>query len=337
VIQEAIELGPIHPWLPGPMKVRLGMVGDQIASVETGFGFAARGIEGRVRGRSLEMATFHSGRIEPESAFILDRLFSEAVERILGIQAPARAVWIRDLCFELSELCAQLKFLARMASRMGLGVLYHAVLKQREALLDLVELLTGSRYGYHYIRAGGARYDLTDGFQERLDSWIGGFLADHDQTHELFRWTHPLQNRLKSMGLVVDPGDLGYVSEAAAESTRFGQVSHVESRLLYSLASCEEVCAALRTLLGSPVKGVFLERLPVDSRGGRWRSEVDTIRGPWSFDLELDQKHRVGALAVTTPSDRIRNAILPALEGESIEDLPLILESLSLSIPEIDR
>ncbi len=337
MIQETLEMGPIHPWLPGPMKVRLGMIGDRIASIETGFGFAAREIEKRVCGRTLEMAPFHSGRIEPESAFLLDRLFGEAAERILGVQVPARAAWIRDICFELSEFGAQLKFLARMASRMGLGVLYHSILKQRESLLDLVELLTGSRYGYNYIRAGGARYDLTDGFQERLDAWMRGFLADHDQIYELFCWTHPFQNRLKSMGLVVDSGDFGYVSEAAAENTRFGRVSHVESRLLHALGSCKEICTELRMLLDSPVKGAFFERVPDAPAAGRARAEIDTIRGSWSFDLELDQKQRVGALAVTTPSDRIRNAILPALEGESIEDLPLILESLSLSIPEIDR
>ena len=337
MIQEFIELGPVNTWLPGPMKINLGMTGDQIASVETYFGYASRGIEKRVREQKFDAAQFHVGRIEPESALVLDRLFSECVEKIYGIEVPARVIWIRDICVQLSELNFQLKYLAKMASRMGLKILYHAILKQRETLLDLFELLSGSRYGYSYLKPGGARYDLTDGFQERLDSWIRGFLNDHGRIHELFCWTHPIQNRMKAMGLILDLGEYGYVSEAAVESTRFGQISHVESRLLYSLQSCKEISEDLRGLLNSNSPGAHGLPLPGFGVSGEAKSEIETLRGVCSLNIELDAERKIQSLVTRTPSDLIRNAIVPALEGESIEDLPLILESLSLSISEIDR
>jgi NADH:ubiquinone oxidoreductase subunit D len=319
------------------MKIRLGMSGDQIASVETQFGYASRGIEQRVRGQKFDLAQFHCGRIEPESALVLDRLYSESVEKIYGLEAPARVVWIREISVQLSELNFQLKYLAKMASRMGLKILYHAILKQRETLLDLFELLSGSRYGYCYLKPGGARYDLTDGFQERLDFWIRGFLNDHGRIQELFCWTHPVQNRLKSMGLILDLGEYGYVSEAAVENTRFGQVSHVESRLLYSLQSCKEISEDLRGLLELSASGAHAQMVPGYGVQGVARAEVETLRGVCALQIELDSERQIRSLEVEMPSDLIKKAIVPALEGESIEDLPLIMESLSLSVSEIDR
>jgi NADH:ubiquinone oxidoreductase subunit D len=319
------------------MKIRLGMTGDHIASVETHFGYASRGIENRVRGQRFDSAQFQIGRIEPESALILDRLFSECIEKIYGIEISARVIWIRKICAELSELNFQLKFLAKMASRMGLKILYHTILKQRETLLDLFELLSGSRYGYSYLKPGGARYDLTDGFQERLDAWIRGFLNDHGRIQELFCWTHPIQNRLKSMGMILDLGEYGYVSEAAVENTRFGHVSHVESRLLYSLQSCKEISEDLKGLLESSPAGPFILAVPSYGVQGEAKSEIETLRGMCGLRIEVDAERRIQSLEVQTPSDLIRKAIVPALEGESIEDLPLILESLSLSVSEIDR
>jgi len=337
MIQEHVEIGPVSTRLPGPMKIRLGMTGDRISSVESRFGFTTRAISERARGKPFEQAQFHCGRVEPESALLLDRLFGEAVEKIYSIEVTPRIRWIRSICADLSEINFQLRYLAKMASRMGLRILYHTILKQREVLLDLFELLTGSRYGYCYLKPGGARYDLTEGFQERLEAWIRAFLAEYGRIEALFCWTHPLQNRFRSMGVIIDLGDYGYVSEAAVESTRYGHVSHVESRLLYSLQSCKEISEDLLGLLSVQESGSHLVKIPGYGVDGEATAAIETIRGEWSLKLELDSSRTLRSVVFETPSDRIRNSIVPALEGESIEDLPLILESLSFSVLEIDR
>lgn len=338
MIQERIELGPIHTWLPGPMKVRLGMAGDQMLSAEPVFGYAARSIEKNMAGRSIEHAQYLFSRMEPESALLLDRLYGEAVERMCGGEVSPRIEWIRDITSDLSELNFQLKFLAKMASRLGVRILYHSILKHRETLLDLFELLSGSRYGYYYILPGGVRYDLTDGFQERLGAWVHSFLDDYARIEELFCWTHGLQSRLRTMGVVLDAGDFGFVSKAAVESTRFGQISHVESRLLYSLGSAKAVSEGLLTRLVEQPAGAVRVKLASELKGQSLvESELETVRGTWSLALTLDPELLVSEIRVRAPSDSMKEAIFPALEGESLEDLPLILESLCLSVPEIDR
>ncbi len=337
MIQQNLELGPIHLWLPGPMKIKLGMSGDQMLEIHSEFGYSSREIEKNVIGKHFQKAQFLISKVEPESALLLDRLYGEVVEQAFGVEVSPRARWIREISGDLSELNFQLKYLAKMASRMGIRILYHAILKHRESLLDLLELLSGSRYGYTYLLPGGARYDLTEGFQERLEIWVDLFIQDYSRIEQLFRWTHPLQNRLKSMGLIIDVGSYGFVSEAAVESTRFGQISHVESRLLFSLQSCKEVAEDLKRNISETIKGDYRVRISDRLENHKVEHRLETIRGVWSLSAEFGERSEVRSIQISSPSDLIKNSIAPALEGESLEDLPLILESLSFTVSEIDR
>ena len=335
MIQETIEIGPIHEWLPGPMKLRLGMSGDRIEKVEAAFGYGSREIEKRVVGKPLSRAQLLISRVEPESALILDRLFSEAVERITGSSVSARVLWIREITTTISELNFQLKYLANMSRRLGIDILFHSILKHRESLLDLLELLSGSRYGYTFLLPGGARYDITEGFQERLEAWSGHFLSDFPRLEALFRWTHVFQNRLRSLGQVLDRGDFGFVSESSIERTHYGFVSHVESRLIYSLENCREMVAGIPELLRARPPGAAIA--PLGTGIGTLEHELETLRGTWGMRLKVEAGGVVSQLELRSPSAAIIGAIGPALEGEALEDLPVILESLSFSIPEIDR
>jgi NADH:ubiquinone oxidoreductase subunit D len=337
MIQEVIEIGPVHAWLPGPMRLKLGMNGDRICEIEAGFGFASRGIEARMLGKHFSEAQPLFSRIEPESALLLDRLYGEAVEAAVGVDAGERVVWLREISSLLSELNFQLKYLSRMAFRLDIKILYHSILKHRETLLDLFELLSGSRYGYFYLVPGGARYDLTEGFQVRMEAWLRNFLQDIGRIRGLFCWTHGFHNRLSGLGVVLDTGKFGFVSRSAIENTRYGQVSHVESRLLFSLDQCAEVSAKLEEMIRLNPAGPHREKLPETSPDARAGEELETIRGLWGVELTLDRQHRLETFSVKTPSDLIKESLAAALEGESIEDLPLILESLSLSVAEVDR
>ena len=134
MIQEKIELGPIHAWLPDAMKLKLGMYGDRILEVETEFGFLKRSIETRMLQADYKTAQLTFGRIAPENGLILDRIFSEAVEQITQTEVSERAVWIREITSIVSELNGGLRYLAKMADRMGLHFLRNIILKHREAL-----------------------------------------------------------------------------------------------------------------------------------------------------------------------------------------------------------
>lgn len=337
MIQEWIEIGPIHVALPGAMKLKLGMCGDRIVEVETQFGFLSRTIEREMIGQAYPSAQLRFSRIDPECALILDRLFSEAVEKITRTPVSKRVTWIREITSSLNELSGFLKYLAEMASRLGIDILTHVILKHREALLDLIELLTGSRHGYYYIIPGGVRYNLTEGFQERLETWIKAFRADYARIGALFRWTHSFQNRLQSLGRVEDSGDFGLISATAVESPQSGLVSHVESRLLYAIEQTEALCAELCSLLIERPEGEHLQKIAQNVSKEEVSLGIETGRGHWSLSLSMDKDFKILKVVTTTPSDHIVPTIALALQNESFEDVPVILASLDFKIPEIDR
>jgi NADH:ubiquinone oxidoreductase subunit D len=337
MIQERIKLGPIHHSLPGAMILSLGMYGDRIREIETEFGFSKRSIVEYMIGKPHVKALLRFGRIDPENSFLLDRLFCEGIEKITHTSITERTLWIREITTSISELNGFLRYLSRMSSRLGIEVLNHVILKHRESLLDLIELLTGSRYGYYYVVPGGVRYDLTEGFQERLEKWIKNFTQDFPRIEALFRWTHPIQNRLQSLGRVVDNGSFGFVSESSVETTRYGLMSNVESRLLYALNQTQILCDELQTLLPDRSGGETLSPLGEQRFLEPVQIELETARGPWKLSLSVNSDLTVKSVVTELPSDLIITAIGAALENEYFEDLPIILDSLNFSIPEIDR
>jgi len=337
MIQERIKIGPIDHALPGAMQLSLGMFGDRIREIETQFGFSKRSIEEYVIGRAIGPAQLKFGRIDPENAFLLDRLFCEAIEKITHTSITERTLWIREITTSISELNGFLRYLSKMSARLGIEVLTHVILKHRESLLDLIELLTGSRYGYYYVVPGGVRYDLTEGFQERLEKWIKNFSLDFPRIEALFRWTHSFQNRLQSLGRVLDNGSFGFVSESSIETTRYGLMSNVESRLLYALDQVQALCQELHTMLPERSEGSTLNPIGSQRHSEAVETELETARGPWKLSLSVDENLNVKSIHTELPSDLIVSAIGPALEDEYFEDIPLILESLNFSIPEIDR
>lgn len=337
MIQRTVDFGPIHTALPGVMKLSLGLSGDRVENTHAEFGYTSRGIEQSVLGQHFSQAQLRISRLEPESALLVDTIFSEAIEELTGTEISNTAEWIREISVKLGELNLHFKYLARVAHRLGIEVLFHKLLKHRESILDLLELLTGSRFGYFYISPGGVRYDLTEGFQERLEAWAKTFHEDYPRILALFCWTHPFHNRLKAMGRVIDDGKYGFVSKSSVGMSMLGSVSHVESRILGALLYTKEAASYLGETLGKRPSAEELKVQLGKQSSDKCRVEMETGRGLLALSLHLNVEGKLKSIKFDTPSDLIKESIGMALDGESVEDVPVILESLFLTVGEIDR
>lgn len=337
MIQKQIDLGPVHPWLPGMMKLKVSLEGDRIVEAKPEFGFAGRGILDRIADQPIEVAQRYFSRIDPESAFVIDRIYSELIEQATGVQITDRAVWIRDIAIEMSEAVNVLRFLSQMSMHFGLPMLSHLIRKHREELLDLTERLSGSRYGYFYIVPGGTRYDITDGFLERVGVWSRQFIEDYPRMKSLFCWTHPFQNRLDQLGLMLDDGSFGFISEARVESSKLGWNSSVGSRLNYAMEEARHLAVSILELSRKVVGGAYLETRATDIKQKKVSLKFETLRGPWDVSMELGNKMQIKSVQVQTPSDQIKKAIPMILEEEAFDDIPVILGSANFSVTEVDR
>ncbi len=166
-----IPIGPYHPALEEPFKVNAICDGEIMRSADIEVGFSFRGIELLAQKRNwMEVITLVE-RVCGICSNTHSMMICMAAEKIAGIEIPARAAYIRTIVAELERLHSHLLWAGVGAEDIGFRSLFMEVYQAREAVMDLLEQLTGNRVNYGMNRIGGVNRDFPD-----LTA-IGGTLA----------------------------------------------------------------------------------------------------------------------------------------------------------------
>ena len=159
----SLVLGPQHPSAHGALLLHLVLDGDVVVSAEPEVGFLHRGAEKLFEVRDYRQLVMLANRHDWLSAFTNELGIVLAVERMLGMQVPDRAVWLRTLLAEVNRLLNALMFLGA-----SLGPPAVPGFREREALQAVMEEATGGRMHYMFNRVGGLVTDVPDGWTSRL-------------------------------------------------------------------------------------------------------------------------------------------------------------------------
>ncbi len=167
-----LDLGPHHPSTHGALRLRLRLDGEVIVGCEPEVGFLHRGVEKLFEVRDYRQIIVLANRHDWLSAFANELGVVLAVERMLGIEVPPRAVWLRTLLAELNRVLHHLMFLGSYPAELGRAPL--STLHQRERVLAVMEELSGGRMHYMFNRVGGLKEELPEGWLARA----AGAVAD---------------------------------------------------------------------------------------------------------------------------------------------------------------
>lgn len=169
-----VNMGPQHPSTHGVMRFVLELDGEMITSMRVGIGFLHTGIE-----KSMEYRTWTQGTTFCTRMDYLTPLFQEAtyclgVERLLGIedQIPQRANDIRVLMMELNRVSSHLVCIGTAGNELGATTVMTSAFREREMILDVLEMITGLRMNHAYIRPGGVAQDFPEGTIPKLRELI---------------------------------------------------------------------------------------------------------------------------------------------------------------------
>jgi NADH-quinone oxidoreductase subunit D len=201
-----LNLGPQHPSTHGVLQLVLQLNGEIVERTEPHIGYLHRGTEKLAE-------TFTYTQIFP----LTDRLdyvcppsnnlgFAIAVEKLLGIEVPERAQYIRVMMTELSRISGHLLITGALPMDLGAMTALLYAMREREMLMDLMEMITGARMHTSYIRVGGVREDLPDGAVERIREFceiLPNRLKDYER---LIAANRVFLNRTKDVG-VIEPKD----------------------------------------------------------------------------------------------------------------------------------
>lgn len=163
-----LNMGPQHPSTHGVLRVILEMEGEVIIKATPVVGYLHRGIEKIAENKTYQQIVTLTDRLDYTSPFINNLAYVLAVEKLLGIEIPLRAQYIRVLMAEITRIQSHLIWLGTHALDLGAMSPLLYCFREREETLDMFEMVGGARMNQSYIRVGGLAGDLPEGFLEKV-------------------------------------------------------------------------------------------------------------------------------------------------------------------------
>jgi NADH-quinone oxidoreductase subunit D len=167
-----VNFGPNHPSTHGVLRLVVDLDGEQVVGLAAVIGYLHTGFEKSMEHKSWWKAITYPERID-YVAFQYNGLnFVLAIEKLLDIEVPPRATWMRMLLCELNRIHSHLVWLGTAALELGAISMFWYCFRERDRILDLFELVTGVRMHTRYFQAGGLAEDVPSGFFEECATFV---------------------------------------------------------------------------------------------------------------------------------------------------------------------
>lgn len=197
-----LNVGPQHPSTHGVLRVMVELDGDIIKDCKSLIGYLHRGIEKIAEHRNYEQILPFTDRFEYVSSASNNLVYVQTVEKLLGIEVPERAQYIRVLLAELWRISSHLIWFASTPLDVGgMTPLFYAF-RERETLRDIMEMITGARMTTSYLRIGGVREDLPSGAIDKILDFTERFPEQVDEYEKLVTTNRIFIGRMKGIGIL---------------------------------------------------------------------------------------------------------------------------------------
>ncbi|WP_329133068.1 NADH-quinone oxidoreductase subunit D [Streptomyces sp. NBC_01476] len=197
-----LNIGPQHPSTHGVLRLRLVLDGERIQQAEPIVGYMHRGAEKLFEARDYRQIVMLANRHDWLSAFSNELGVVMAVERMLGMEVPERAVWTRTLLAELNRVLNHLMFLGSYPLELGgITPIFYAF-TEREELQRVMEEISGGRMHYMFNRVGGLKEDLPAGWLGRARQAVAGIRSRMDRFDDLVLGNEIFRARTRDVGVL---------------------------------------------------------------------------------------------------------------------------------------
>ena len=195
-----VNLGPQHPSTHGVLRMVMELDGETVTSARTVIGYLHTGIEKNLEYRNWVQGVTFVTRMDYLSPIFNEVGYSLAVEKLLGIEPPERAIVIRVLCMELNRIASHLVAFATGGMELGALTVMTNEFRERELVLDVLEMITGLRMNHAYVRPGGVAQDLPPGTVEKIRELLEVLPARFKSLDDLLTGNPIWQARTQGIG-----------------------------------------------------------------------------------------------------------------------------------------
>ena len=358
-----LNLGPQHPATHGTLRIIVRLDGEQVVSADPVMGYMHRGYEKLSEVRTYPQVTTLVNRIDWLGSFANEVPFILAAERLMEVEAPPRAQWIRTALFELSRIANVVLFLGDMAVQLGATTPVFYAFRDREFVLNQIESVTGGRFHPNFDRIGGIKDDLPKGWIQETKDVLARIHSFCDEMQDLVVGNEIFQTRTRGIGII--PADVGLsygLSGANIRSSgvdwdlrRDGGVGLVHDQLDWKvwthpdgdsfarywvrLQEVRESCKMVDQILDGIPSGPIMAKVPRIIKVPPGEAYVETENPLGIMGYYIVSKGDLVPYRVKIRSASFNNvSITPwVLKGVYVPDVISILASLYFILGDIDR
>src|ERR671919_228476 len=218
-----VNMGPQHPSTHGVLRLVLQLSGEEVIGADTTIGFLHTGIEKTAEQKKWQQVIPLVERMDYLGAQSNSIAYAMSVEKLLGLEMPARVQNIRVLIAELQRISSHLVWLGTHAMEIGAISVMMYCFRERELLMNINELVAGFRLFPSYIRIGGLREDLPRGFHDAVNAFLDRFPGKLAEYEDLLTKNEIFRRRTENVGIISEEdaiawGLAGPISRAAGST-----------------------------------------------------------------------------------------------------------------------
>jgi NADH-quinone oxidoreductase subunit D len=357
-----VNMGPQHPSTHGVCRLLLKMDGEVIVDLVPHVGYLHRSMEKIAENRTYLQYIPFTDRIDYVSAMFCNHVFCMAVEKLAQIQVPERAEYIRVIMDELNRIASHLIWLATFALDLGAITPFLYCFREREKVLDLLEMVSGQRMTFNYMRFGGVSRDLSPEFIPKAKGFIEYFKPRLDE-YEYILTNNPIfLGRTKGVGILDQKTAIDYSvtgpnlratglkwdlrkEEPYSIYDRFefdiptGTNSDTWDRYMVRIQEMRQANRIVEQALQSIPEGEIKTKTPAVFRPpqGEVYARIESTRGEMGFYIVSDGSTKPYRVKIRTASFSNLAALPEMSRGWKIADIVAIFASLDVIMPDVDR
>jgi NADH-quinone oxidoreductase subunit D len=355
-------MGPQHPSTHGVLRVILTLDGETVVDAKPDIGYLHRGFEKLAEKRTYVQFVTLTDRTDYLSSMLNNAVYAMAVEKLMGIEVPERAEFIRVIMMELQRIASHLVFIGAFGLDLGASTPFIYAFREREDICDLFEMVCGARLTYSYIRPGGVMRDIPAGFDQKLRTFLKKMPSRMAEFDELLSKNEILLIRSRGVGLLSASDAVSWAASGpvlrgsgVSFDLRRDQPYSVYDRMQFDVitepdgdclsryrirpAEIKESLKIIEQALDMLPEGDYTAKVPkvLKPPVGEVYTRVESPRGDLGVYLISDGSANPYRLHWRAPSFINLAAVGDMIKGWKIADAVAIIGSLDIVLGEVDR
>ena len=364
-----LNMGPHHPSTHGVLRFIVHTDGEIIRKAVPDVGYLHRSIEKIGERCTYQGYMPYTDRVDYLAAMFANEAWATACEKLMDIEVPPRAQYLRVISCELNRIASHMIALGAMAMDVGAVTPFPYALREREAINDFIEELCGARLTYNYHRIGGVSFDMTKGWDDKVLAWLDHMEPTLDELDRLITLNDIFIRRLRNVAVISKDEAIAYglvgpnlrgsglawdlrkedaysvygklAFDVPIGKGQMGTLGDCWDRFWVRVEECRQSCKILRQCfeqIKAWPENDIVGKLPKKMRPeGEAYARVESARGDMGCYVIGAGKDEPYRARFRTGSFNAMGIVEAKSRGIFIADLVAMIASLDVVAPEIDR